>query len=349
MIQAVRDGIRAWLAAALALGLPPALAQPAAYGERPEVKAFIQDMVQRHGFVEAELAYLFSRVQRADQVIEAIERPAEKIRSWNFYRATFLDERRVADGAAFWRNHRALLARAERIYGVPAEIIVAIIGVETFYGRHTGSWRVVDALSTLAFDYPARAGFFRAELESYLLFAREGNIDVFATRGSYAGAMGLPQFMPSSARRYAVDFDRDGKVDLRRSPADAIGSVANYLKQHGWRKSNPILLPARVSGDAWRALGGGFEPKVPLAKWREAGVELIPPAAELESLPAVLVELGGGDVPSDFRLGFRNFYVITRYNRNAMYAASVNDLAQALRARMPKAPKPAAKAQSEGK
>jgi membrane-bound lytic murein transglycosylase B len=161
--------------------------------------------------------------------------------------------------------------------------------------------------------------------------------------------MGLPQFMPSSARRYAVDFDRDGKIDLRRSPVDAVGSVANYLKQHGWRKDGPILLPARVNGEAWRALGGGFEPKVPLAKWREAGAELVRPAPELESQPAVLVELGGGDVPSDFRLGFRNYYVITRYNRSAMYAAAVSDLAQALRARAPKAPKPAVKAQSDGK
>jgi len=340
----VRRAILAALVAAPAI----ACAQQS-YSERPEVKTFIQDMVQRHGFVESELAYLFSRVHRADPVIEAIQQPAEKVRSWNYYRATFLDERRIADGAAFWRTHRSALARAERTYGVPAEVIIAIIGVETFYGRHTGRWRVVDALSTLAFDYPARASFFRSELESYLLFARDGHIDVFATRGSYAGAMGLPQFMPSSARRYAVDFDRDGKVDLRRSPSDAVGSVANYLKQHGWRKDAPILLPARVTGEAWRALGSGFEPKVPLAKWREGGAELATPAPELESQLAVLVELGGGDVPSDFRLGFRNYYVITRYNRSAMYAASVNDLAQALRARAPKAPKPAAKGQSEGK
>jgi membrane-bound lytic murein transglycosylase B len=331
---------RVWLAVTLLLSLP-ALAQPAAYGERPEVRAFIQDQVQRHGFIEAELTYLFSRVRRADQVIEAIEKPAEKIRTWRDYRAPFVEERRVADGLAFWRSHRGSLARAERAYGVPAEVIVAIIGVETFYGRNTGRWRVVDALATLAFDYPPRAGFFRAELESYLLFARDGNLDVFAMRGSYAGAMGLPQFMPSSARRYAVDFDKDGAVDLRRSASDAIGSVGNFLKQHGWRKGVPVLLPARVSGDAWRPLvSGGFEPKVPVAKWLEAGVRIDKPG--LEDLPALLVELDPGDV----RLGFRNFYVITRYNRSAMYAASVNDLAQALRAR---AHKPSAKPQGEGK
>ena len=342
--------MRAWLAAATwALWPLPALAQPVAYGERPEVKAFIRDMVQRHGFVESELAFLFSRVHRADQVIEAIQQPAEKVRSWNFYRATFLDERRVADGIAFWRKHQGALARAERAYGVPAEIIVAIIGVETFYGRHTGRWRVVDALSTLAFDYPARAKFFRGELENYLLFARDGHIDVFATRGSYAGAMGLPQFMPGSARHYAVDFDRDGKVDLQRSATDAIGSVANFIKQHGWRKGGLVMLQARVSGDAWRAFEGGFEPKQPVAKWLEAGVQIDKPTPELDALPAVLIELTNPEGASDFRLGFRNFYVITRYNRSAMYAAAVNDLSQALRARAPKAPKPAAKAQSEGK
>ena len=325
--------IRAWLTAA-ALGLAaPAAAQPG-YGDRREVQAFIQDMVRRHGFLEAELVYLFSRTRRVDQVIDAIERPAEKVRPWPEYRAPFREERRIADGIAFWRSHRTALSRAERAYGVPAEIIVAIIGVETFYGRHTGRWRVVDALTTLAFDYPSRSGFFRSELENYLLFARDGNLDVFAMRGSYAGAMGLPQFMPSSARRYAVDFDKDGVVDLRRSASDAIGSVANFLKQHGWRKGAPLLLPVQVSGDAWRALAGGFEPKVPVARWLEAGVQIDkPPAVDL---PAVLVELDASDV----RLGFRNFYVMTRYNRSAMYAAAVSDLAQALRARAP-APRPA--------
>jgi membrane-bound lytic murein transglycosylase B len=287
-------------------------------------------------------------VRRTDQVIEAIERPAEKTRTWRDYRAPFLDERRIQDGLAFWRAHRGTLARAERAYGVPPEVIVAIIGVETFYGRNTGRWRVVDALSTLAFDYPPRAGFFRAELESYLLFARDGNLDVFAMRGSYAGAMGLPQFMPSSARRYAVDFDKDGAVDLRRSATDAIGSVGNYFMQHGWRKGAPVLVPVRVSGDAWRAHAGGFEPKIPVAKWLEAGVQVDKPLPDLEML-AALIELPGGDTPSEFRLGFRNFHVITRYNRSAMYASAVHDLSQALRARAPKAPKPAAKAQSEGK
>ncbi|OAI51195.1 hypothetical protein AYO46_08485 [Betaproteobacteria bacterium SCGC AG-212-J23] len=334
MTRPLGHGIRAWLATAFAVAAP-ALAQPAPYGERREVQAFVQELVQRHGFLEAELNYLFSRTRRIDQVLEAIERPAEKTRSWAEYRAPFMEERRIADGATFWRSHRTALSRAERAYGVPAEVIVAIIGVETFYGRNTGRWRVVDALTTLAFDYPARSSFFRAELESYLLFARDANLDVFAMRGSYAGAMGLPQFMPSSARRYAVDFDKDGAVDLRRSATDAIGSVGNFLKQHGWRKGMPVLVSARVSGDAWRSLGGGgFEPKVPVAKWLEAGVTIDKLPAGTEEATAVLVELDASDV----RLGFRNFYVITRYNRSAMYATAVNDLSQALRVRMAKAP-----------
>ena len=337
---------RAWLLALLVLAAP-ALAQETgpAYAEREEVRAFIGSMVEKHGFVEKELLQLFSQVRKSDQVIEAMDRPAEKTRTWPYYRATFLDEKRIAEGIEFWRKHRSTLARAERAYGVPASVIVAIIGVETFYGRNTGRWRVVDALSTLAFDYPQRAGFFRGELENYLLFARDRGVDVFAMRGSYAGAMGMPQFMPGSARSYGVDFDRDGHVDLRRS-VDAIGSVANFLKQHGWRKGGPVMLPARVEGEAWRSLGGGLEPRHALEKWLELGVAVERRSAELAALPATLVELPGGDEPSEFRLGFRNFYVLTRYNRSALYASAVNDLAQALRAR---APKPPAPPQSAGK
>jgi membrane-bound lytic murein transglycosylase B len=338
--------IRIWLPAVLFLALP-ALAQETgpAYAEHEAAQAFVRRMVEKHGFVEKELLQLFSRVRKADQVIEAMERPAEKTRTWPYYRATFLDEKRVAEGAEFWRKHRRTLERAERTYGVPASVIVAIIGVETFYGRNTGRWRVVDALSTLAFDYPQRAPFFRAELENYLLFARERGVDVFAMRGSYAGAMGLPQFMPSSARSYGVDFDRDGHVDLQRS-VDAIGSVGNFLKQHGWRKDGRVMLPARVSGEGWRSLGGGLEPKHAVEKWQEAGVQIGKRSPEVAALPATLIELPGGDEPSEFRLGFRNFYVLTRYNRSVLYASAVNDLAQALRAR---APKPAAPPQSAGK
>jgi membrane-bound lytic murein transglycosylase B len=329
----VRNLLAAALAAACALAAP-ALAQ-APYAERPEVQAFIREMVERRGFVEAELNTLFSQVQRADPVITAIQQPAEKVRTWPEYRATFLTEERIAAGAAFWRAHGKTLERARREYGVAPEMIVAIIGVETFYGRQTGRWRVVDALSTLAFDYPPRAAFFRSELEHFLLFARDADVDVFSVRGSYAGAMGLPQFMPSSARAYAVDYDGDGHIDLHRNPIDAIGSVANYLGKHGWRRNGTVMLPARVSGAAWQPLvADTLKLNTTVGELAQAGVEVrsrAAPPAQAER--AMLVELKGGERPSEFRVGLHNFHVITYYNRSAYYAAAAADLAQAVRAR----------------
>jgi membrane-bound lytic murein transglycosylase B len=273
---------------------------------------------------------MFARTKRLEPVLEAIGRPAERVLTWEDYRALLVGERRIAEGVEFWKRHRRTLERAERKYGVPPEYVVAIIGVETFYGKNTGNWRVVDALTTLAFDYPPRAGFFRGELENYLLFARDAGIDVFALRGSYAGAIGIPQFMPSSARRYAVDFDGSGSIDLRRSNADAIGSVANYLKVHGWQRGADVALEARVTGEAWRALAAaGYETRHSLAALREAGVDFDSPQPADTS--AALVELASGERPSAYRVGLRNFQVITRYNRSAFYAAAVTDLAAELR------------------
>jgi len=307
----------------------PALAQ-ASYAARPEVQAFVDDVAKRHGFVKSELKRVFSRVQRVEPVLEAIARPAERVRTWEEYRALLITERRIAEGVEFWRKYPRTLERAERKYGVPPEYVVAIIGVETFYGRNTGNWRVVDALTTLAFDYPPRAGFFRGELESYLLMAREMGLDVFSVRGSYAGAIGIPQFMPSSARRYAFDFDGNGKIDLQKSRSDAIGSVANFLKVHGWQRDADVAVGARVTGDAWRAYADGrFEPKHSMAELREAGVEFDSP--EPAGAHGALVELGNTERPSDWRVGLRNFYVITRYNRSALYAAAVADLAKELK------------------
>jgi len=307
----------------------PAFAQ-ATYAERPEVAAFVRDLARRHGLVEAELRRVFERAQRLDPVLEAIARPAERVRTWEEYRALLLTERRIAEGVEFWRKHRRTLQRAQRRYGVAPEYVVAIIGVETFYGRNIGNWRVVDALTTLAFDYPPRAGFFRAELESYLLMAREAGIDVFSVRGSYAGAIGIPQFMPSSARRYAVDFDGNGSIDLQTSRADAIGSVANFLKLHGWQRDADVAVDARVPGEGWRAYADGrFEPKHSLTELRQAGIEFDSPQPAGAS--ATVVELANADRPSEFRVGLRNFYVITRYNRSALYAAAVADLATELK------------------
>jgi membrane-bound lytic murein transglycosylase B len=311
-----------------------ASAKTADYAEREDVKEFIREAVARHGFAETELRHLFSRVRRAEPVLEAIKPPPPKARSWEEYRGNFVNERRVAGGVEFWKKHRRVLERAEQRYGVPAEYIVAIIGVETLYGRHTGRWRVVDALTTLAFDYPPRATYFRGELQEYLLLVREQGRDVFAARGSYAGAIGIPQFMPGSVRRFAVDFDRNGSIDLSRSPADAVGSVANFLREHGWRPGSGVLFEAQVSGEAWRALAdGSVDAKHALEDLRRAGVafaEVSPP----EPLKAALIELETPERASEFRVGLHNFWVITRYNRSAFYASVVHDLAQAIKSRI---------------
>ena len=317
-------------AALCLLLVAPAVAM-AWYEERAEVKAFISEVVQRHGFVESELVTLFSRVKRNESVLQAILPPPGE-RSWDDYRARFVNPRRLAGGLAFWTAHRRSLERAEREYGVPPEYVVAIIGVETFYGRNTGRWRVADALTTLAFDYPPRAEFFRGELEQFLLLARELGVDVFSLRGSYAGAIGIPQFMPGSYRRFAVDFDGDGVANLRLSAADAIGSVANFLVKHGWKRGEMVHLPARVTGDAHRALvEAGIEPKTPLSELKRYGVETRTDLA-LET-PVALIELESPGSASEYRLGLRNFYVLTRYNRSALYASAVYDLAQEIKAK----------------
>jgi membrane-bound lytic murein transglycosylase B len=321
-------------AVAAALATCDAQGSNFSYAERPEVLEFIRDVAARHGFAEGELLQLFSKVQRTAPILEAIQPPPPKARSWEEYRATFVNPRRIAAGEAFWKTHRRALERAERRYGVPAEYIVAIIGVETFYGRNPGRWRVVDALTTLAFDYPARSAYFRSELEQYLLLSRDTGADVFSVRGSYAGAIGIPQFMPSSTRRFAVDFDGSGEVDLRRSPADAIGSVANFLKEHGWQAGEEVLLEARLTGEAWRPLADGtVDPKHSLDDLRKAGVQFEAPPMEAR---AALVELETPERPSEYRVGLRNFYVLTRYNRSAFYASVVHDLAQELRRQRPK-------------
>lgn len=308
-----------------------AQAPEASYATRPEVRAFISDLVERHGFVERELVRLFSRVRPVEPILEAIATPSEKVRSWQDYRSLFLTERRIAGGIAFWKKYRRTLERAEREFGVPAEYIVAIIGVETLYGQNTGRWRVVEALATLAFDYPPRAGFFRQELEHYLLLARDEGLEVFALRGSYAGAFGIPQFMPGSARRYAVDYDRSGSIDLSRSAIDAIGSVANFLKQHGWKTGAEVQFPARVTGEGWRDFAtGNVEARHSVAELAAAGVQIEGAAAPEDK--AALVELATPGAESDFRVGLHNFYVLTRYNRSALYASAAHDLARAVRA-----------------
>jgi membrane-bound lytic murein transglycosylase B len=311
----------AWLVLALAA---PAWAQP--FNERPEVQAFIGQLVERHGFVEGELKKVFSRVQRVEPALQLIL-PAERP-SWDDYRALFLNEARIAGGVAFWKANRRSLERAGRQYGVAPQYIVAIIGIETYYGKNTGRFRVIDALTTLAFDYAPRASFFRGELEQYLLLAREAGLDVFALRGSYAGAIGIPQFMPGSLRRYAVDFNGDGRIDLSRSATDAVGSVGNFLKEHGWQAGEAVLFRAKPAPEALaRYVDGSVEPRHRVADLLAAGFELDPAPQSPEAL-GVLVALG-----AEYRVGLKNFWVITRYNRSAFYASAVSDLADELAAR----------------
>ena len=340
------SAVRAALALLLLLlAATPARADDSAgasYALHPEVQEFIRGLVERHAFDAEELRAVFSGARRQDAVLAAMRaQPETQSRSWGEYRAMFGNERHQRAGLAFWQEHAAQLARARRNYGVPEEIIVAIIGVETFYGRNTGRWRVIDALATLAFDYPPRAPFFRGELENYLLFAREMELDVFAMKGSYAGAIGIPQFMPGSYLHYAVDFDGDGVTDLQGNASDAIGSVANFLRRHGWRPGEPVQRSARVSGEAYRAYADGNPlPRHTLEELAQAGIEArgapLPAAAR-----AVLLQLETPRRPDDFRIGLQNFYVLTRYNRSVFYALSVADLAEALRAA--RARKPAAR------
>ncbi len=305
------------------------------YSKRDDVKAFMAEMARKHNFVESELSFLFARARFYPAIVELITPPVNpRVRSWQAYRSRFLDQVRIEGGVALWRKYEKELARAEQEFGVPAEIIVAIMGVETVYGRNTGSWRVIDALTTLSFDYPKRAEFFRSELENYLLFVREHDIDVFSVRGSYAGAIGIPQFMPGSWRRYAVDYDGNGKINLRESFIDSIGSIGNFLKGHGWVAGGPIAFPARLDGDAWKPLlDKDILPHTPLADLGKFGITSETLVAQ--RLPAdtrfTLVDLVTPDAATEYWIGLQNFYVITRYNRSSFYAMSVMQLADEIK------------------
>ena len=305
------------------------------YSKRVEVQAFMADMVARHGFVESELAFLFSRARFYPAIVELITPPVNpRVRSWQVYRSRFLDPVRIDGGVALWKRYESELARAEKEFGVPAEIIVAIMGVETVYGKNTGNWRVIDALTTLSFDYPKRAEFFRSELENYLLFAREHDVDVFSVRGSYAGAIGIPQFMPGSWRRYAVDYDGNGKINLRESFIDSIGSIGNFLKGHGWAAGGAIAFPARVEGEGWRTLlDKDILPHTRIADLAKNGIsaETLVSQRFPETTLVALVDLVTPDQPTEYWVGLQNFYVITRYNRSSFYAMSVMQLAEAIK------------------
>ncbi len=312
----------------------------AAAADLPGIPEFIDEMVAKHNFKRAELVSAFDHAQSLPAVIEAISRPAT-LKPWPEYRAAFVNPERISLGLKFWNKYRNTLQRAERKYGVPQEIIIAVIGVETVYGQDAGSFRTLDALTTLAFGYPPRAGFFRKELENYLLLAREQQYDLLAVRGSYAGALGIAQFMPSSYRAYAVDFNGNHRIDLLHEDGDAIGSVANYLKNYGWVTSvgarsaqakgsgavAPVALRAHVRSDT---CPGDISTPRDVAAWSASGIVVAGKIAHGQDQTARLIDFTVAD-GKEFWLAFNNFEVIRSYNNSDYYAMSVFQLAQALK------------------
>lgn len=299
---------------------------------RPDIQAFIDDVAARNGLDRGELTSLLAQGVRQPRILEAISRPAERVSPWYEYRNNFLTERRIDEGLQFWQQHRERLDRIEAQTGVSAAYIIAIIGVETFYGRIAGRWRVLDALMTLGFDYPPRQAFFRSELEQFVLLAREEKLDPASVLGSYAGAMGAPQFMPSSYRRFAVDGGGDVSRNLFVNWDDVIASVGNYLKVHGWQPGLPVLVEATAPEPA---LMSTLDPRnlnldQTVAGLRGRGLEF--DATLPADAAAILVPAELADRPN-VRIGFNNFHVITRYNRSIRYAMAVHDLAQSITAR----------------
>lgn len=337
LLQSARRALRWLLLVATGAGPMMTLAAPAAAGgiaQRADVQAFIERMVTEQGFDRRSLEADFAKVRLQPKIVAAMNRPAEAM-PWYRYRTIFNKPRRIDDGVAFWKKYRKALARAEKTYQVDAAIIVAIIGVETLYGANKGSWRVFDALATLGFDYPRRGEFFRKELAQYLLLTREEGVDPFSLKGSYAGAMGWGQFIPSSYRAYAVDFDGDGHRDLIGNPVDAIGSVANYFAKHRWRFRDRVTLPAVLSGSYQRRTGlpkGNAKPTIPFNTLGDYGISLKQPVSGNPMTNYIVLEVE----PDRFKgwVGFNNFYVITRYNRSPLYAMAVYDLSRAIAAKM---------------
>ena len=307
-------------------------AAPAGYFHgNPAVEAFIEQFAIANQFDRRQLRRWFKQARMQREVLEAIARPGTA-RPWYEFRASHVNEARTRGGVDYWVSHAEALARASTEYGVPEEIIVATIGIETFYGRSIGKSAVFDALATLAFAYPPRAELFRGELEQFLLLAREMRMNPLRAKGSYAGALGVPQFLPSSYRRYAVDFDNDGKRDLWNHD-DAIGSIANYYKTHGWRPGEKVIValeqPVEPASDEFRLLlQRGLNPGTTVAAIKNTGV--VPD--ELVS-DETLASVFGAETDAGMRywLGFNNFYVITRYNRSINYALAVHELALELR------------------
>jgi membrane-bound lytic murein transglycosylase B len=299
--------------------------------QRAEVKTFIARMAETHGFDAEKLRSWLAAAQSQQSIIDAMDKPAEKAKLWYEYRATFLTEKRIREGVEFWTAHRAELDRAGAVAGVAPEYLIGILGVETYYGRLTGRYRVLDALSTLAFDYPARAKYFQNELEQFFLLSREAAVDPLTATGSYAGAMGAPQFMPSTYRRYAVDADKDGHIDLWSNWPDVFASIANYLTQFGWISGEPVLTAAAADPSKAAAVGRKLALSDTVGSLNAQGFTFATTLpARSPALPIAVDEADG----VHWRVGYNNFYVITRYNHSALYAMAVYELAAAVKTRI---------------
>lgn len=321
---------------------------PQRYADNPNVDAFIDDMTARYDFDPAALHALFARVSYSATAVKLVTpSSAPSVKNWRAYQARFLDPVRIAAGVRFWRANQATLQRAYEEFGVPPEVIVGIIGVETIYGRYMGNFRVLDALTTLTFDYPNtanradRQATFRKNLEDFLVWTRGLQLDPTTVLGSYTGAIGIPQFLPSSIVQYAVDYEGNKQIDLRNSPADAIGSVANYLRQNGWENGRPVVWKIGADtgsiGVAQAAADGAPEPHWPLQQLLQAGMLLNEPSLDIASeagTPVTIVDLPSPGRPTQYKLGLKNFYVLTRYNRSFFYALAVYQLGEKIKAQM---------------
>lgn len=314
-----------------AASAPPAIAAPFDV-HRPEIAQWIDEVVSRDGWSRKSLVALLAQAEPQAKILEAMNRPIEKVSPWWEYREHFLTTERIDKGVQFWLDHRLTLESVAAKYQVPPEYLVAIIGVETFYGRNTGPYRALDALATLAFDYPPRQKFFRGELEEFLILTRENKLDPLTVKGSYAGALGVPQFMPSQYRRYAVDAGSDKRRDLWNDWDDILASVANYLHEYGWTPGAPVLAETTLDPEpSFQIEPHNLDLSETVGSLGARGikVDLDVPA----DTPVVLISAEQRDGPT-YRVGFHNFYVITRYNHSARYAMTVHDLAAAVAARV---------------
>lgn len=302
-----------------------AMADPRPFDDKAAINAFIENMVKEHQYDKNTLTELFGKARLHQSIIDAISRPAES-KPWYAYRKIFITRERIRGGVQFWQENADVIAKIAKKYQVSPEIIVAIVGVETRYGRHKGNYPVLDSLATLAFAYPPRARFFKSELEQYLLMTREEKLDPLEQKGSYAGAMGMPQFISSSFRNYAVDFDGDGTRDLWGNVADALGSVGNYFKRHGWVAGLPVAHKVEVHGLKYKQLlGKSLKPRYTQDELMLAGVTL--PNGIPKDIKGNLLELDSGDGP-EYWVTWQNFYAISRYNHSALYSMAVYQLSQ---------------------